>query len=152
VSALSETLDHIDVSHARKVFVDAFLASRSGWDVWLPTVPLDELYGQALANWFASEAATARLQPGARRVAAAGAGNGGPASRAAGVERRSGEQIAADQVILAVPQNLVLALLPEDARREPALATIAELETAPISSVHLWFDRPITALRHATFV
>src|SRR5579872_4260347 len=32
VSALSETLDRIDVSHARKVFVDAFLANREGWE------------------------------------------------------------------------------------------------------------------------
>ena len=30
VSALSETLDRIDIAHARKVFVDAFLANRRG--------------------------------------------------------------------------------------------------------------------------
>ena len=53
---------------------------------------------------------------------------------------------------LAVPQNLVLALLPEEWQTHAQLAGISELETAPISSVHLWFDRPITDLRHATFV
>ena len=46
VSALSESLDRIDVAHARKVFVDAFLKSREGWQLQIPTVPLDELYGQ----------------------------------------------------------------------------------------------------------
>jgi uncharacterized protein with NAD-binding domain and iron-sulfur cluster len=29
---------------------------------------------------------------------------------------------------------------------------VSRLESAPITSVHLWFDRPITALPHAVFV
>jgi len=154
VSALSETLDRIDVSHARKVFVDAFLANREGWEVWLPTVPLDELYGADLQDWFEARAVTARLAAGVRQVVAAGAGRGNQTvpARAAGVELRSGEQIAADYVILALPQNLVPSMLPADWQQHPALAAIAALETAPISSVHLWFDRPICDLRHATFV
>ena len=45
VSALSESLERISVSHARKVFVDAFLAHRDGWYVDIPSVPLEELYG-----------------------------------------------------------------------------------------------------------
>ena len=51
-----------------------------------------------------------------------------------------------------MPQNLVLSLLPEEWHDHPSLTGISRLETAPISSVHLWFDRPITNLRHATFV
>ena len=152
VSALSETLDRIDVCHARKVFVDAFLANRHGWEVCLPSVPLDELYGEALAGWFEARGVTARLQAGVRRTVAAAVESGGIALRAAGVELRSGEQIAADQVILAVPQNLVLSLLPDAWQQHPALVAISQLETAPISSVHLWFDRPITDCRHVTFV
>lgn len=180
VSALSESLDRIDVCHARKVFVDAFLANRNGWEVWMPTVPLDDLYGTRLAGWFAARNVAARLQCTAKQVVvenraglvaarAAGAGtlgngtlgngtpgNGTPGTgmdqRAVEVVLRSGEKIAAEHVILAVPQNLVLALLPEEWQVHPLFAGISQLETAPISSVHLWFDRPITHLRHATFV
>ncbi|MBI3864794.1 MAG: FAD-dependent oxidoreductase [Planctomycetia bacterium] len=159
VSALSETLDRIDVGHARKVFVDAFLANRHGWEVWLPTAPLDELYGPRLEAWLADRNVTCRLQCGASSVlmqVADGAISANPASpagaRATGVELRSGEQIDADEIVLAVPQNLVLPLLPDEYRSFPDLAGIERLETAPISSVHLWFDRPITRLRHATFV
>jgi uncharacterized protein with NAD-binding domain and iron-sulfur cluster len=76
----------------------------------------------------------------------------GTNARAIDVELRSGERIAADHVILAVPQNLVLSLLPEEWQADPHFSGISQLETAPISSVHLWFDRPITILRHATFV
>jgi squalene-associated FAD-dependent desaturase len=150
VSALSETLDRINVFHARKVFVDAFLANRHGWEVWLPTVPLDDLYGTRLAEWFSTRNVTARLQCAAKRVVVEKSTAG--EQRAVDVELRSGERIAADHVILAVPQNLVLALLPEDLQANSHLAGISQLETAPISSVHLWFDRPITDLRHATFV
>ncbi|HEY3966790.1 MAG TPA: hydroxysqualene dehydroxylase HpnE [Planctomycetaceae bacterium] len=160
VSALSETLDRIDVGHARKVFVDAFIANRHGWEVWLPTAPLDELYGPRLEAWLAARNVTPRLQSGAKQLLfdpgrtnnAAGSPSSAPAAHATGVELRSGERIDADEVILAVPQNLVLPLLPEACRAHPRLAGIDRLETAPISSVHLWFDRPITKLRHATFV
>jgi squalene-associated FAD-dependent desaturase len=150
VSALSETLDRIDVAHARKVFVDAFLANRHGWEVWLPTVALDELYGKRIEKWFAGKNVVARLQTGVRRIDVESADTTMPA--ATGVELRSGERLDADHVIVAVPQNLVLALLPDEWRKAPELAGIEKLEAAPISSVHVWFDRPITDLRHAVLV
>jgi uncharacterized protein with NAD-binding domain and iron-sulfur cluster len=34
----------------------------------------------------------------------------------------------------------------------PALQAVAEIRPAPITAVHLWFDRPITALPHAVLV
>jgi squalene-associated FAD-dependent desaturase len=136
VSALSETLDRISVSSARKVFVDAFLANRQGATVQIPTVPLDDLYGEHLIDWLAAHGASVRLQAGVERVEI---DNG----RATGLTLRTGEHVAADQVILAVPQWLALDLLPEPCRSHPDLAKIAALESAPISSVHLWFDRPI---------
>jgi hypothetical protein len=187
VSALSETLDRIDVGHARKVFVDSFLRNRAGWEVWLPTAPLDRLYGETLQRWFAAHSVAARLSAGVARVEVEASAqysvrstqhsgdsipiSGNPQgsteapglrSQESGVRRqesvahqvvlRSGESVDADHVILAVPQNLVLSLLPGEWAAHPDLAGISRLETAPISSVHLWFDRPITDLRHATFV
>jgi squalene-associated FAD-dependent desaturase len=145
VSALSETLDRIDTGHARKVFVDGFLANRRGWQVQIPTVPLDELYGTRLVEWLARRGATVRVQAGVERVVVEG-------ERAVAVELRSGEWLQADDFIIAVPHHLALALLPEPLRTHPDLAGIARLESAPISSVHLWFDRPITSLPHAVFV
>ena len=62
VSALSESLDRIDVEHARKVFADTFLANRDGWLVDIPTVPLEELYGGRLTDWLTSRGSEIRLQ------------------------------------------------------------------------------------------
>ena len=145
VSALSESLDRINVSHARKVFVDAFLANRNGWQVRIPTVPLDELYGRDMTDWLTSRGASIRLQSGVRRILIED-------GRATRVELRDREQLAADQFVVAVPHDRVLPLLPDALARDPQLDRIEHIQTAPISSVHLWFDRPFTDLPHAVFV
>jgi squalene-associated FAD-dependent desaturase len=136
VSALSETLDRIDVASARKVFVDAFLANREGWQVQIPTVPLDTLYGERLQEWLRQRGATVRLQAGVERIVVED-------GRAAGALLRSGERITAEHVVVAVPHWIVLDLLPDSCQADAGLSKIRELESAPISSVHLWFDRPI---------
>ncbi len=101
VSSLSETLERVDVDSARKVFVDGFLANRQGWEVQIPTVPLDTLYGARLTSWLAERAASVRLQAGVAHLAIA-------EGRAAGVVLRSGETIPAEHVVIAVPHWLVL--------------------------------------------
>ena len=68
VSALSETLDRIDTFHARKVFFDGFLAHRKGWEVQIPTVPLEELYGPPLQNWLAEHGVQVRLKTGVEQL------------------------------------------------------------------------------------
>jgi len=149
VSALSETLDRLDVGHARKVIVDGFLRNTQGWTVWVPTVPLDDLYGTVVQDWLERHGVKCRLQAGVRRIVSRQT-----APESAGgveIELRTSETLAVDDVIVAVPQNLVAGLLPEG-RQLPELAGIDRLETAPISSVHLWIDQQITALRHATIV
>ncbi|MFQ5731282.1 MAG: hydroxysqualene dehydroxylase HpnE [Planctomycetaceae bacterium] len=145
VSALSESLDRIDVSHARKVFVDGFLANRAGWKVRIPTVPLDELYGAKLTEWFAERPAALRLKTGVERIVL-------EKGRVEAVELRNAERIAGDHVILAVPYHVLPRLLPEPLARDPFFNGAMQLESAPISSVHLWYDRPITELPHAVFV
>ncbi len=145
VSALSETLDRIDVASARKVFVDAFLANRRGWEVQIPTVPLDELYGSRLTDWLTSRHATIRLKCGVEQILVED-------DRVKAVELRGGERIVADEFILAVPHQRVAALLPESMQTVPEVAGLAQLDSAPIASVHLWFDQPLTDLPHAAFV
>jgi len=145
VSALSESTDRIGVAHARKVFVDAFLANARGWRMSLPVVPLDDLYGQRLRGWLERRGADVRLQQGADCVIV-------DEGRARGVRLRGGEILNAHHVVAAVPHHLALSLLPEALRDHPELRRVAELQSAPITSVHLWFDRPITSLPHAVLV
>jgi len=145
VSALSESLERIDVGHARKVFVDGFLRHRKGWEVHVPTVPLDALYGPPVMDWLQARGGTVRTLAAVRRLA-------GDLRGIDRIELRSGETLATPEVIVAVPQGRVLDLLPKDLAEHPEVTAIREIESAPITSLHLWFDRAITELPHAVLI
>ena len=145
VSALSESLDRVSVAAARKVFVDGFLANRFGWEVWLPTVPLDDLYSGQLTQWLTAHGVEVRLKSGVERVVIND-------HRVVAIELRSGERLSAQQFVLAVPQHRVGSFLPDEWRSQPPFDRVDQLQTAPIASVHLWFDCAITSLPHAVLV
>ena len=110
VSALNERLDQMDVGHARKVFLDGFLRNRTGFQLELPLVPLGELYGTRLERWLGDHGVAVRLTTGVRAFEPDNDGATG------GVVLRSGEFLAADFVILAVPFDRVPDLIPEELR------------------------------------
>lgn len=145
VSALSETLDRIDVEHARKVFVDTFLTNRRGWLVDIPTVPLEDLYGGRLTDWLTSRGTELRLQATVEGFELDG-------DRVTAVRLGSGETVAGDEFVCALPFFRVLSVLPASLAAHPDLAGIERLQAAPISSVHLWFDQPIMEMPHAVLV
>jgi len=64
-----------------------------------------------------------------------------------GVRLLSGEEIEAERVLSAVPSFQLAGLLPGQLlRSEPFFAPVISLRPAPIISINLWFDRPITKL------
>ena len=64
-----------------------------------------------------------------------------------GVDLGSGEKIEGVPVIAAVPWHQLAAVLPGDLlRTEPFFAAALALRPAPIISINLWFDAPITDL------
>ena len=147
VSALNERLDRMDVGHARKVFLDGFVRNRHGFAMEVPLVPLGELYGTRLESWLQSKGVEVRLGTGVRSVDVDDEG------AARGVTLRSGENLAADFVLLAVPFDRVLGLLSPEARGNlPSLAGVEAIESSPITGVHLWFDRPVCPRDHAVIV
>jgi squalene-associated FAD-dependent desaturase len=145
VSALSESLDRIDIGHARKVFVDGFLRNRDGWRVQIPTCSLDELYGRPVIEWLGARGSEVRFHASVRKLA-------GLRDGVTAVEFRDGATMPVGDVVLAVPQHRVLDLLPEDVAALPTLAGVAKIESAPIASLHVWFDRPIMDLPHAVLI
>lgn len=145
VSALSETLDRLNLAAARKVFVDGFLAHRAAWEVHIPTAPLGDLYGSSVQTWLTSHGVDTRLSTGVQQIELT-------EGRVSGVLLRSGERLPATRVVLAVPAQRVADLLPEAARSLPEFAQLNRLEWAPISSAHFWFDREAIPLPHAALV
>jgi squalene-associated FAD-dependent desaturase len=143
VSALNERIGELDVAYARKVFLDGFLRNRNGFQLDLPLVPLGELYGSRLESWLRCQGVTVRLKTGVRTIENDESGS------ACGVALRSGESLASDFVVLAVPFDKVLPLVPQHLRaRLPSLEHLYALRSSPITGVHLWFDRAVCPFDH----
>jgi squalene-associated FAD-dependent desaturase len=144
VSALGEQLDRASLAAARKVIIDGFLATRDSYVLEIPQAPLGTLYGQRLVDWFAAHQVELRLGTPVRRLDYTGKlslsiGDGAP--------------IEPDYVVLAAPWNKVADMLsPKISAQCKWVEGTRGIESAPITGVHLWFDRPIMSLPHAVLV
>ncbi len=132
VSAINEDLDRMAASHGFQVFRQGFLASRDSYEMGIPIVPLAELY---------SEAAWRERVPNVR------------IHLRTPVERMSAEGVHAggrvwtgDAYVCALPFERVNAVVPE------AGLNFDGWQHSPITGIHLWFDRPVTDLPHATLL
>jgi squalene-associated FAD-dependent desaturase len=136
-SALNEEPARVGLRYARKVFVDGFLRDRRGFDVEVPAVPLATLYGKELQSYLDMREIKLRFQEAARLIRIEG-------NRASRVDLRSGEVLSADIVVSAVPFDRLLDLLPNEMiEAHPSFSNLRRLETSPITSVHIWYDRPV---------
>lgn len=141
VSALAESLDRASLVAARKVFVDGFLRANAAYQVYVPAVPLRQLYEQ-IATHLSDHHATIHL----------GKAVGDVQAELNGVRLRldndSSEEF--DFVVLATQWKRIAALLPPELS-EIAASTDA-IHSSPITSLHLWFDQPIMTLHHAVLI
>jgi squalene-associated FAD-dependent desaturase len=145
VSALNESIERVGLKYARKVFRDAFWSDRRGFEIQVPAVPLDRLYGKELRTWLDRHGVEVKFNTAVTGLVIR-------SQRVASVQTRTGESLDADAVISAVPADRLLALLPPEIAARSEFANLRNLEAAPITSVHLWFDRPVTDLPHVVLV
>jgi squalene-associated FAD-dependent desaturase len=127
VSAINEDVDRIAARHGFQVFWLGFLARADSYEMGVPAIPLGELYRADL--WRATGDVSLRLRCPVESIAPEGVLAGGGLHRA-------------DYYICALPFERLAALgLPAPA-----------FEHSPITGIHLWFDRPVTDLPHATLL
>lgn len=140
-SALSENLAQASFAAARKVFVEGFLTQRRGYELWIPRRPLTEILQERVLPWLLNHGVNLSMGTTVTEVMR---------DTSPGFSLRANRvRIAFDQMIVAVPWTRVESLLSEPLRAElPQLAKLRELPAAPIVSVHLWYDRPLSALPH----
>lgn len=145
VSALSESLDRIDAAYAQKVFFDGFLANREGWRVEIPNTSLKDLYSEQAAKALKKQGVNVFLNS---RLGSINCFEKDSPSATIS----NGETVLADEFVLAIPHYQISKVLPIEYHAHAILQDIERIETAPISSVHLWLDRKMTDLPHAVFV
>jgi len=145
-SALNESPDRIGLRYARKVFVDGFMRHRRGFEVELPTVALGKLYGAELQNWLAAHRVELEMQRAVKSLEVV-------ENQVSQAILRNGEARSADWFISTVPFDRLLDLLPPKLiETHDYFRKLKHLETSPITSVHLWYDRPVTDLPHVVLV
>jgi squalene-associated FAD-dependent desaturase len=146
-SALNETVDRVGLKYARKVFRDGFVRHRDAFTVHVPSVPLGRLYGEELRDWLRAHHVEVRENTGVKQLVL------GDTGRVQHILLRDGTTLAGNHYVLAVPFDRVPDLLPEELlNREPYFGNVRNLTPSPITSVHLWFDRPTMKLPHAVLI
>ena len=137
VSALDEELARTDARYGIEVFWKAFLGSRGGYRLGIPSVPLGDLYEGC-------RAAIVR-RGGDVRFALRGSRD----SRAGGsdFDARFSTMAPSSRLMLVSPPcrtMTLLKLVPQEMGAEGGpLAGLRHIKTSPITGVHLWFNRTV---------
>ncbi len=169
VSALSEDLDLISISAAAQVVRES-MKSPAARHMGVPTVPLTDLYDKAgdyirarggelhfrePIEGFAIDESRIQLrlrnQEGNLQSDSKESGNEAatPASSLRALQGQGGDF---DYLILALPFDALEKVLPDSPESAPIREQITHFDTAPITGIHLWFDRQISDLDHAVLL
>src|SRR3984957_1970942 len=136
VSAINEDLGRMAASHGFQVFWLGFLSRANAYEMGIPSVPLGDLYSPDVLRRIGN--VRLHLRASVDQVIAENGSIRGVMA--------AGELHTADYYISAVPFERVPALV-------PALELNLEgFEHSPITGIHLWFDRSLTQLPHATLL
>jgi squalene-associated FAD-dependent desaturase len=127
VSAVNEDLDRMAAIHGFQVFWLGFLARADAYEMGVPSIPLGDLYADDA--WQRLRTVRMHFRAPVERIAADGFTIGGALH-------------TADQYICALPFE----------RLESVGLPAPKFDHSPITGVHLWFDREVTTLPHATLL
>ena len=142
VSALNEDLQRSSVAYGAQVFRESFLKSAAAGRMGVPTVPLTELYNAA-GEYIRQRGGEVQLRAAVEALSAE--------------QDRvklcvAGKEMVCDFAVLALPFNTLGGVLPQGEDAEPLRREASQLESSPITGIHLWFDRQVTDLEHAVLL
>jgi len=136
VSALDEELARTDARYGIDVFWKAFLSNRDGFRLGIPAVPLAELY-DGCREAIEKRGGEVRTRAAVREFRVEQA-------RMTSVIFDDGSEAPADAFVMAVPRTSLLEIIgPALAESDTNFAGLRHLHDAPITGVHLWFDRRV---------
>jgi len=145
VGALNDTFANCSTKYAGQVFHEAFLKTVEGGRLGIPRVPLGAMYGAV------ADVVTAR---GAEIVLRASV-DGLTQDESGWIVRAGDAEYRAESVVLALPfeqMQKLLPRLPDDGARAELAEKLSHFVHAPITTVHLWWDRAITEYDHAVLL
>jgi len=131
VSIMNERIEKASALVFVRALRKAFVGSSRNAALALPSVGLSQLYVDGAKHFITLYGGVIRCNADSEEVLVG-------ASLATGVKLKGGDEIQADAIILAIPPHKLVQILPDQLKK--TLSSIANLDSSPIVSIHLWFD------------
>ena len=157
VSALGERIERVSLRAAKKVFVDGFLRNRNAYHVLIPQKPLRDLLDENACQRLVEAGVNVFRDTDYKSISQ----TNDKGFQLLRPQHTPGPIGFDDQVsdarfsdcICTLPWFQTSSFLDEELKHKIALETaMTSNPPSPISGIHLWFDRSITELSHATFI
>jgi zeta-carotene desaturase len=142
VSALSEDLNLISISSAAQVVRES-MKSPAARHMGVPSIPLTDLYNRA-GDYIRARGGEIRFRTSLETFF--------PDKSQVRIKVNGENEIAFDYLVLALPFENLDRVLPQGPEAAPLREQLSHFESAPITGIHLWFDRQITDLDHAVLL
>lgn len=140
LATLNEQPDIASADMFARVLEEAFLRTKADSTMVISRVGLSDLYTHDARAYIEARAGEVRLNADVTQIEFA-------EGRATAVVLRSGERIEAETIISAVPYFALRRMIaPEIIEAHPSLRHLHQFKSAPIVSINLWYDAPVTDL------
>jgi zeta-carotene desaturase len=147
VGALNDTFERCSVKYAGKVFHESFLRSAPAGRLGIPAAPLSEFFSP-IADLARRKGVAIQLKAGLESIKQT------PDNR--WQVQAGGETYTASSIVLATDfrqTKSLLADLSTSTNAEAALnIDLEKFTVAPITTIHLWYDRDIVGIDHAVLL
>jgi len=146
VGALNDSFDRCSTRYAGQVFYESFLKNSTGGRLGIPTQPMTEFY-TGLTRLAAKQGTTTHFRASVDTIARLPNGDWQAITS-------EGHSYTAPQIILALPFEQTARLIETLPLHDHAALNLdlAAFTHAPITTLHLWFDRDVTDLDHAALL
>ena len=134
--ALNDHISEVSADAGLMLFQTALLGAPEKAAIGYPVVGLSRLAGDAAQSKIEESGSTVRVASDVARLVFEN-------DVVQGVELESGEFEPADAVVVALPANAMLDLIPAEQTALEFFKPAAQVETAPIVGVHIWYDTEI---------
>lgn len=134
IATLNESPTTASAQMLKRVLEEAFGGGPGSTSIGIARVGLSDLYTGGAREFIESRGGQVRTGTEVASLVV-------EQDSVAAAELKSGETVGADYFISAVPPNAFLQMLDEETAKH--FEPIGKLESSPIVSINLWFDRPV---------
>ncbi|MBO0800508.1 MAG: FAD-dependent oxidoreductase, partial [Blastocatellia bacterium] len=147
LAMLNESPEIASADMFARVLDQAFLHTKRDSALIISKVGLSDLYTEDARRFIEARGGEVSLNADVTKIEFAGEGT---KKRAAGVVLRNGQWIEAEKIVCTVPPSALRRMLaPEILAATRCFHELDSFRSAPIVSINLWFEKPVTDLEFA---